>query len=239
MRRGKFYREKTQLIDNERLYTPTQAFELIKQAKRERFDETVEVHFKLGIDPRHADQQLRGTLELPNGTGRSVRIVVIAQNEKILEAKEAGADYVGSEELVEKIQKGWFDFDIVIATPDMMSKVGRLGKTLGAKGLMPNPKSGTVTLDVAAAIKAFKGGRLEYRNDKTGIVHLILGKASFSDEQLKENFMEVYDVLCKVKPTKSKGVYMKSVSISTTMGPGVFVEPMKIKWKEITSDDNK
>jgi large subunit ribosomal protein L1 len=232
MKKGKKYIEKAKKVDREKLYSPEDAIVLLKELKNEKFDETVEIHFNLGIDPRHSDQQLRGTMVLPNGTGKDVVVLVLAQGEKVSEAKEAGADYVGCEEYIEKIQKGWFEFDLVIATPDVMSKVGRLGRQLGSKGLMPNPKTGTVTMNVADAVKEFKAGKVEYRNDKTGIIHLILGKTSFDNTRLQENFLAVYDAILKAKPVKSKGVYMRSVSICSTMSPGIFIEPMKIKWKD-------
>jgi large subunit ribosomal protein L1 len=187
----------------------------------------------LGIDPRQADQQIRGTLQLPFGSGKVVRIVVIAQGEKIMEAKEAGADEVGSEDLIERIQNGWLDFDLVIATPDMMSKVGRLGRILGARGIMPNPKAGTVTADLKKAIQEFKAGKVEYRNDKSGLIHLSIGRKSFDTESLLRNFEAVYDTIVRIKPSKSKGVYLRSVSLSSTMGPGVFLETQSVKWKEV------
>jgi large subunit ribosomal protein L1 len=232
MKRGKKYIEKAALVNRETLYAPAAAIKLVKEAQVAKFDETVEIHFKLGIDPRHADQQIRGTVALPNGTGKTIKIVAITKPENIKAVEEAGADYAGSEDIIEKIQGGWFDYDLVIASPDMMAKVGRLGKQLGAKGLMPSPKSGTVTPDVVNAIKEFKSGKIEYRNDKTGIIHTIIGKLSFDEAKLKENFDVIYDVIAKAKPSKSKGVYIQSISISATMGPGVFVEPSQTKWKE-------
>lgn len=232
MSRGKKYKEQAGKIDRQTLYSPAEALRLVKETSFANFDETIEVHFNLGIDPRHADQQLRGTLALPNGSGKSVRIVVITSGDNIQKAQDAGADFVGGDDIVEKIQGGWFDFDLVIATPDMMAKVGRLGRVLGAKGLMPNPKSGTVTPNIEDAVKEFKGGRIEYRNDKTGLIHLIIGKKSFENNKLAENFELVYDTILKAKPAKAKGIYMRSVSLSSTMGPGVYVEPMKARWKE-------
>lgn len=232
MKRGKQYLEKTKNFDRFKLHSPNEAIKAVKEMKYTKFDETVEVHFNLGIDPRHADQQIRGTLSLPHGTGKTIRIAVIAQGEKIIEAKESGADYVGAEEIIEKIQGGWFEFDLLIATPDMMSKVGRIGRLLGPKGLMPSPKSGTVTADISSAVKEFKAGKIEYRNDKTGIIHLPIGKISFDENQLKDNYLAVYDVLLKAKPAKAKGVYMRSVTMCSTMGVGVKLEPMKSKWKE-------
>ncbi len=232
MKPGKRYIEQQKQVDRSKLYSPTEAMTLLKSLASAKFDETVELHVALGIDPRQSDQQLRGTLSLPNGTGTTTRIAVIAGADKLSEARQAGADHVGSEELVEQIQNGWLDFDLVITTPDMMAKVGKLGKILGAKGLMPNPKSGTVTTNVAAAVKEFKAGRLEYKNDKAGIVHMIVGKASFSVEKLVENLSVVYDTLQKVKPSKAKGIYFRSISLCSTMSPGIFIEPLKVKWKE-------
>jgi large subunit ribosomal protein L1 len=232
MKRGKQYLESTKKIDKQVLHSPTEAIDLVKQASYAKFDETIEVHFNLGIDPRHADQQIRGTLSLPHGTGKSIRIAVIAQGEKIMEAKEAGADEVGADDLIEKIQGGWFEFDLLIATPDMMSKVGRIGRLLGPKGLMPSPKSGTVTADIKSAVPEFKAGKIEYRNDKTGIIHLPIGKKSFDDKAIYDNYLAVYDVIHKAKPAKAKGVYMRSITICSTMGPGVRIEPMKTRWKE-------
>ncbi len=232
MRHGKKYVEKQKLVDKSILFSPVEALNKLKDLSFAKFDETVELHFNLGIDPRHSDQQLRGTLSLPKGTGKSIRIAVIAGADKLNEARQAGADHVGSEDLVEKIQTGWLDFDLVITTPDMMAKVGKLGKILGAKGLMPNPKSGTVTTNLETTIKEFKAGKLEYKNDKAGIVHIIIGKMSFPIDNLKANFDAVYDTVVKAKPAKSKGIYIKSISLSSTMSPGVFIEPLKVKWKE-------
>jgi large subunit ribosomal protein L1 len=214
------------------LYSPNEAIKLVRQTAFAKFDETVEVHFNLGIDPRHADQQLRGTLSLPHGTGKTVRIAVIAQGEKLIEAKDAGADFVGADDLIEKIGTGWFEFDLLIATPDMMAKVGKIGRMLGPKGLMPNPKSGTVTADIKSAVTEFKAGKIEYRNDKTGLIHAPIGKLSFSDEALRENYLAIYDVILKAKPSKSKGVYLRSITLCSTMGMGLKIEPMKTKWKE-------
>jgi large subunit ribosomal protein L1 len=232
-KRGKKYLEKVKDLDLQKRYSPVQAIKLVKEMKYVDFDESVELHFNLGINPRHADQQLRGMLVLPHGTGKKIRIAVVTEGEKLLESKDAGADEVGGEDLIEKIKGGWFDFDLLLASPNVMSKLGKLGKLLGSKGLMPNPKSGTVTQDLGKAIKDFKAGKIEYRNDKTGIIHVIFGKVSFSEEQLLENFETIFDILLKAKPTKSKGVYMKSISVSSSMGPGVFVEPLKIRWKDI------
>lgn len=231
MKRSRRYKSIAENFDREALLSPRKAIKLIKETSNSKFDESVEVHFRLGIDPRQADQQLRGTLALPNGTGKSLRVLAICSDAQIEEAKAAGADYAGSDELIEKIQSGWFEFDLVLATPDMMGKVGKLGRQLGSKGVMPNPKSGTVTPNLASAIKEFKGGKVEYRNDKAGIIHLIVGKISFTEDQLVENFAAVYDTINKVKPSKAKGVYLRSISCSSSMGPGVFVEPQKIRWE--------
>lgn len=232
MKRGKQYLEKVKGVDKHALYSPNEAIKLVRQTAFAKFDETVEVHFNLGIDPRHADQQLRGTLSLPHGTGKTVRIAVIAQGEKLIEAKEAGADFVGADDLIDKIGAGWFEFDLLIATPDMMAKVGKIGRMLGPKGLMPNPKSGTVTADIKSAVTEFKAGKIEYRNDKTGLIHAPIGKLSFSDEALRDNYLAIYDVILKAKPSKSKGVYLRSITICSTMGMGLKIEPMKTKWKE-------
>ncbi len=231
--RGKQYEAGAQQVDRSKRYAPREALALIKQVSFAKFDESVELHFNLGIDPRQADQQIRGTLQLPFGSGKVVRIVVIAQGEKIMEAKEAGADEVGSDDLIERIQNGWLDFDLVIATPDMMSKVGRLGRILGARGIMPNPKAGTVTSDLKKAVQEFKAGKVEYRNDKSGLIHLSIGRKSFDTESLLQNFEAVYDTIVRIKPSKSKGVYLRSVSLSSTMGPGVFLETQSVKWKEV------
>lgn len=231
-RRSKRYVELKNKVDVVKLYEPTEALELVKGGANAKFDETIEAHFNLGIDPRHADQQLRGTVVLPAGTGKVIKIVAIVNGAKEAEAKEAGADFVGGDDLIEKIQGGWMDFDLVVATPDMMGKVGRLGRVLGAKGLMPNPKSGSVTPNIGQAVKEFKGGRLEYRNDKNGIIHIAIGKASFEISQLKSNFLAIYDLLVKIKPSKSKGIYLRTVSLCSTMGAGVSLEPLKVKWRE-------
>jgi large subunit ribosomal protein L1 len=228
MKRGKKYLESLSKVDRNKTYVPSEAVKLIKDIKYSSYDETVEVHFNLNIDPRHADQQLRGTINLPSGTGKETRVAVVAKDaDKVKEALDAGADEAGSEDLIEKIQGGWLGFDILIATPNMMSQVGRLGKLLGSKGLMPNPKVGTVTVDVSDAVKSFKSGKLEYRTDKSGIIHLVIGKLSFDVDALVKNFNMVYDTLLKVKPAKAKGVYMTSVSISSSNGVGVFVDPIK------------
>lgn len=230
MSRTKKYNEKFKLLELNKLYSPIEAIALVKKMATANFDETFEAHFSLGIDPRHADQQLRGTVKLPHGLGREVRVAVVAQGEKLIQAKDAGADEVGGDDLIEKIQKGWMDFDVLISTPDMMPKLGKLGKILGSKGLMPNPKTGTVTLDIKVSVSDFKSGKLEYRNDKFGVMHLQLGKVSFSEKQLFDHFVLFYDLFQRVKPSKSKGLYFKSISVSSTMGPGVNVEPVKTKW---------
>lgn len=230
MRRGKKYLEKQKVVDRETLYQPQDAFKLVKDTSYVNFDESVEVHFNLGIDPRHADQQLRGTLSLPHGIGKAVRVAVVTQGDAIEQAIQAGADHVGFEDLIDKIKGGWLDFDVLIASPNVMSKLGQLGRILGSKGLMPNPKSGTVTPKVAEAVKDFKSGRVEYRNDKYGIIHLVIGKKSFEEKKLIENFNLVYNTLQKIKPAKAKGVYFKSISVSLSMGPGIFLEPSESKW---------
>ena len=225
---GKKYIESAKLIDKNALYNPIEALELTLKTAKANFDETIELHVRLGVDPRHADQQVRGAVVLPNGTGRTVRVLVFAKGDKATEAKEAGADFVGAEELVQKIQsENWFDYDVVVATPDMMGVVGRIGRVLGPKGLMPNPKSGTVTFDVAKAIEEIKAGKVEYRVDKTAIVHCPIGKKSFGTEKLKQNFTALMDALVKAKPAAAKGQYLKSVSVSSTMGPGAKINPTK------------
>lgn len=226
---GKRYVESAKLIDKSVLYSPAEALDLAVKTSKAKFDETVELHVRLGVDPRHADQQVRGAVVLPNGTGRTVRVLVFAKGDKAKEAQEAGADFVGADELVQKIQgENWFDYDVVVATPDMMGVVGRLGRVLGPKGLMPNPKSGTVTFDVAKAIADIKAGKVEYRVDKTAIVHCPIGKSSFGVEKLQQNFHALMDALIKAKPAAAKGQYVKSVSVSSTMGPGVKVNPTKV-----------
>ncbi|NLM11070.1 MAG: 50S ribosomal protein L1 [Clostridiaceae bacterium] len=228
-KRGKKYLESAKLVDRAILYEPKEAFEIVQKAARAKFDETVEVHVRLGVDSRHADQQVRGAVVLPHGTGRTVRVLVFAKGEKATEAENAGADYVGAEDLVEKIQKeNWFDFDVVVATPDMMGVVGRLGRLLGPKGLMPNPKAGTVTMDVAKAIADIKAGKIEYRLDKTNIVHCPIGKVSFGTEKLLDNFRTLMDALIKAKPAAAKGQYLRSVVISSTMGPGIKINQQKV-----------
>ncbi|MCY6957349.1 50S ribosomal protein L1 [Clostridium brassicae] len=228
-KRGKGYQESLKLIDKDALYTPSEAMDLVLKTAKAKFDETVELSVRLGVDPRHADQQVRGTVVLPNGTGKTVRALVFAKGDKAKEAEAAGADYVGAEEYIEKIQKeNWFEFDVVVATPDMMGLVGRLGRVLGPKGLMPNPKSGTVTFDVTKAISEIKAGKVEYRVDKTAIVHVPIGKKSFGNEKLAQNYVALMEALIKAKPAAAKGQYLKSVSLSSTMGPGVKINPAKV-----------
>lgn len=226
---GKKYVESAKLIDKSALYNPNEALELTLKTAKANFDETIELHVRLGVDPRHADQQVRGAVVLPNGTGRTVRVLVFAKGAKADEATAAGADFVGAEELVTKIQsENWFDYDVVVATPDMMGVVGRIGRVLGPKGLMPNPKSGTVTFDVAKAIDEIKAGKVEYRLDKTNIIHVTVGKVSFGGEKLTENFAALMDAIVKAKPAAAKGQYLRSISVASTMGPGVKVNPAKI-----------
>ncbi len=226
---GKKYIESAKLIDKSALYGSNEALDLVLKTAKANFDETIELHVRLGVDPRHADQQVRGAVVLPNGTGKTVKVLVFAKGAKAEEAKAAGADFVGAEELVQKIQsENWFDYDVVVATPDMMGVVGRIGRVLGPKGLMPNPKSGTVTFDVAKAIQEIKAGKVEYRVDKTAIVHCPIGKKSFGTEKLKENFTALMEALIKAKPAAAKGQYVKSVSVSSTMGPGAKINPTKV-----------
>ena len=224
MKRGKRYQEAEKLVDKTKVYSAKDALDLIQKMPKPKFDETVELHVKLGVDSKQADQQVRGTTVLPNGTGKSLRVLVFAKGPKADEAKKAGADFVGAEELIPKIEKeNWFDYDVIVATPDMMGVVGRLGKVLGPKGLMPNPKSGTVTMDVAKAIQEIKSGKVEYRLDKTNIIHLGFGKVSFGAEKLEENYKTVIDAIIKAKPAAAKGQYIKSVAIAKTMGPSVYI----------------
>ncbi|MGN9136203.1 50S ribosomal protein L1 [Clostridium sp. HCP1S3_B4] len=226
---GKKYVESAKLIDRHTLYSPAEAMDLCVKTAKANFDETIELHVRLGVDPRHADQQVRGAVVLPNGTGKTVKVLVFAKGEKAKEAEAAGADYVGAEELVQKIQsENWFDFDVVVATPDMMGVVGRIGRILGPKGLMPNPKSGTVTFDVAKAISEIKAGKVEYRVDKTAIIHCQIGKKSFGAEKLQQNFQTIMEAIVKAKPAAAKGQYIKSVSVSSTMGPGTKINPVKV-----------
>ena len=222
MKRGKKYTEAAKAIDRATLYDPAEAIALVKKSAVAKFDETIEVHIRTGCDGRHADQQIRGAVVLPHGTGKQVRVLVFAKGDKVAEAEAAGAEFVGGEELMHKIQsENWFDFDVVVATPDMMGVVGRLGRVLGPKGLMPNPKAGTVTMDVTKAINEIKAGKIEYRLDKTNIIHVPVGKASFTEEQLADNFQTLMDAIIKAKPSTLKGAYIKSATVTSTMGPGV------------------
>ena len=228
MKHGKKYVESAKLIDRASFYETEEAVALVKKSATAKFDETVEVHIRTGCDGRHAEQQIRGAVVLPNGTGKTVRVLVFAKGDKVAEAEAAGADYVGGEELIPKIQNdGWLDFDVVVATPDMMGVVGRLGKVLGPKGLMPNPKAGTVTMDVTKAINDIKAGKIEYRLDKTNIIHCPIGKASFTEEQLLQNLNTLLEALVKVRPSSLKGQYLNSITLATTMGPGVKVSVAK------------
>lgn len=226
-RKGKSYLEKAKLIDRNKQYSPSEALALVKQTARAKFDETVEVALKLGVDPRHADQQVRGTVVLPNGTGRTVRIAVFAKGEKAREAQEAGADVVGAEDLVAQIEKGEINFDLAIATPDMMGLVGRLGRILGPRGLMPNPRAGTVTMEVARAVQEFKAGKVEFRVNKEGGMHVPIGKVSFEAKALEENFQALMDAVIKAKPAAAKGQYIRRVAVSATMGPGIRINPQE------------
>lgn len=229
MKRGKKYTEAAKLVDRTVQYDVAEAISLVKKTAVAKFDETVEAHVRLGVDGRHADQQVRGAVVLPHGTGKSVRVLVFAKGDKVAEAEAAGADYVGGEELIPKIQNdGWFEFDVVVATPDMMGVVGRLGRVLGPKGLMPNPKAGTVTMDVTKAVNDIKAGKIEYRLDKANIIHCPVGKASFTEEQLADNFNTLMEAIIKAKPSSAKGTYMKSVTLTSTMGPGIKVNTLKI-----------
>ena len=224
MKKGKRYQECEKLIDSSKTYTADEALEVIEKMPKTKFDETLELHVKLGVDSKQADQQVRGTVVLPNGTGKTKKVLVFAKGDKAKEAEAAGADFVGAEELVPKIEKeNWFDYDVIVATPDMMGIIGRLGRVLGPKGLMPNPKSGTVTMDVTKAINEIKAGKVEYRLDKTNIIHLGFGKVSFGKEKLLQNYETVMDAIIKAKPAAAKGQYVKSVAVSTTMGPSIFI----------------
>ena len=228
MKRGKKYIEAAKLVDRTSVYDPADAFGLVQKTTIAKFDETVEAHIKLGVDSRHADQQVRGAVVLPHGTGKVLRVLVFAKGPKADEALAAGAEHVGGEELIPRIQnEGWLDFDIVVATPDMMGVVGRLGRVLGPKGLMPNPKAGTVTMDVTKAINEIKAGKIEYRLDKTNIIHVPIGKVSFGAEKLQDNFHTLMSAVIKAKPSAAKGQYLRSISVSTTMGPGIKINPMK------------
>ena len=227
MKKGKKYSDSLKLIDRTKQYDPEEAIALVKQTAKAKFDETVEISVRLGVDPRHADQQVRGAIVLPNGTGKTVRVLVICKADKAAEAEAAGADYVGAEDMVAKIQGGWFDFDVVVATPDMMGQVGRLGRVLGPKGLMPSPKAGTVTMNVAQAIQDIKAGKVEYRVDKTAIIHCPVGKASFDEQKLVENLRVLMEAIIKAKPAATKGTYIRSAVISSTMGPGIKLNSLK------------
>ena len=221
---GKKYQEAAKLLEADKVYTAEEAMELVKKTATAKFDETIELHVRLGVDPKYADQQIRGAMVLPNGTGKTQRVLVFAKGDKVAEAEKAGADFVGSDEIATKIQGGWLDFDVAIATPDMMGVVGRLGKILGPRGLMPNPKLGTVTMDVTKAITEAKAGKVEYRTDKAGNIHVPIGKASFEAAKLQENYQALMEVLIKAKPASAKGQYVRSVTVSATMGPGVPVQ---------------
>ncbi|MBR2523432.1 MAG: 50S ribosomal protein L1 [Clostridiales bacterium] len=228
MKAGKRYTDLSKLVDRATIYDPSEAVRLVQETGKAKFDETVELHVRLGVDSRHADQQVRGAVVLPHGTGRTKRVLVIAKGPKADEAKEAGADYVGDDDMIDKIQKeNWFDFDVLIATPDMMGKLGRLGKVLGPKGLMPNPKSGTVTMDITKAVNDVKAGKIEYRLDKSNIIHCPIGKVSFGQEKLEENLKVIMEAIIKAKPSAAKGQYIKSCSIASTMGPGIKVNVAK------------
>ncbi|MGG3561337.1 50S ribosomal protein L1 [Neobacillus rhizosphaerae] len=230
-KKGKKYVEAAKLVDRLTAYPVAEAIDLAKKTNYTKFDATLEVAFRLGVDPKKADQQIRGAVVLPNGTGKTQRVLVFAKGEKVKEAEAAGADYVGDSEYINKIQQGWFEFDVIVATPDMMGEVGKLGRVLGPKGLMPNPKTGTVTFDVTRAINEIKAGKVEYRVDKSGNIHVPIGKASFENEKLVENFKTVFETLLKVKPSAAKGTYMKNVTVASTMGPGVKVDPSSVTVK--------
>jgi large subunit ribosomal protein L1 len=228
-KRGKKYEDALKLVDRSKNYELDEAVSLVKQTAKANFDETVEISFRLGVDPKKADQQIRGAMVLPHGTGKTQRVLVFAKGDKLKEAEEAGADYVGDAEYIQKINDGWFEFDVVVATPDMMAEVGKLGRVLGPRGLMPNPKTGTVTFEVEKAVNEIKAGKVEYRVDKQSNVHVPVGKASFEDEKLVENIKAIVDQIIKIKPQSSKGIYLKNVSISSTMGPGVKLDVSGIK----------
>ena len=224
MKKTKAAKKAAEIVDKNKLYTVEEAFELIEKLPKRKFDETVELHVRLGVDSRNADQQVRGTVVLPNGTGKTVRVLVIAKGDKAKEAMDAGADFVGAEEMITKIQnENWFEYDVIVTTPDMMGVIGRIGKILGPKGLMPNPKSGTITIDVKKAVQDIKAGKVEYRLDKTNITHLAIGKVSFGPQKLKENYVAIMDALVKAKPAAAKGQYIKGIALTTTMGPGIKV----------------
>ena len=224
MKKTKAAKKAAEIVDKNKLYTVEEAFELVEKLPKRKFDETVELHVRLGVDSRNADQQVRGTVVLPNGTGKTVRVLVIAKGDKAKEAMNAGADFVGAEEMITKIQnENWFEYDVIVTTPDMMGVIGRIGKVLGPKGLMPNPKSGTITMDVKKAVQDIKAGKVEYRLDKTNITHLAIGKVSFGPQKLKENYVVIMDALVKAKPAAAKGQYIKGIALTTTMGPGIKV----------------
>jgi large subunit ribosomal protein L1 len=229
MQRSKGYRAASEPIDKDEVYSPLAAIKIAKAGSKKKFDETVDVAMRLGVDPRKADQMVRGTVNLPHGTGKTARVLVFANADRAEAAREAGADYVGSDDMIEKVSGGWLDFDAVVATPDMMGKVGRLGKVLGPRGLMPNPKTGTVTMDVAKAVSDIKGGKIEFRVDRHANLHFIIGKASFSESQLAENYAAALEEVLRLKPSSSKGRYVKKVTLSTTMGPGILVDPNRTR----------
>ncbi|HEY5466703.1 MAG TPA: 50S ribosomal protein L1 [Clostridia bacterium] len=229
MKRGKRYKEMSKLVDRSVVYDPAEAIELVQKTATAKFDESIEIHIRLGVDSRHADQQVRGAVVLPHGTGKTIRVLVFAKGAKADEAVAAGADFVGAEDMVAKIQgENWFDYDVVVATPDMMGVVGRLGRVLGPKGLMPNPKSGTVTMDVSRAIQDIKAGKIEYRLDKTNIIHCPIGKASFGQEKLADNFHTLMDAVVRAKPPAAKGQYLRGITLASTMGPGIKINPARI-----------
>jgi large subunit ribosomal protein L1 len=236
MKRSKAYRAAAEKIDAERLYPPLEAIRLARETSLTKYDATVEVAFRLGVDPRKADQMVRGTVNLPHGTGKTARVLVFATGDRAAQAEAAGADYVGSDDLIARIQGGWLDFDAVVATPDLMGKVGRLGKVLGPRGLMPNPKTGTVTMDVARAVTEIKGGKIEFRVDKHANLHFIIGKASFSDTQLVQNYGAALDEVLRIKPSAAKGRYLKKATVTTTMGPGIPVDPNRTRNLESDED---
>ena len=227
MKQGKKYVDSVKLIDSTKAYDSSEAFDLVCQTAKAKFDETVELHVRLGVDSRHADQQVRGAVVLPHGTGKTKKVLVVAEGEKAQEAKDAGADIVAGKEILENIKKGWLDFEVMIATPNMMAELGKLGRILGPKGLMPNPKTGTVTMDVAKAVQETKAGKVTYRTDKEGNVHLPIGRVSFDDAKLVENFNTIYDLIVRLKPTSAKGTYIKNIAVSSTMGPAIKVQTTK------------
>ncbi len=236
MQRSKNYRAASESFDKDTVYSPVEAIKLAKAGSKKKFDETLDVAMRLGVDPRKADQMVRGTVNLPHGTGKTARVLVFANGEKAEAAREAGADYVGSDDMIERISGGWLDFDAVVATPDMMGKVGRLGKVLGPRGLMPNPKTGTVTMDVAKAVTDIKGGKIEFRVDRHANLHFIIGKASFDEAKLAENYAAALEEVLRLKPSSSKGRYIRKITVSTTMGPGILVDPNRTR--NVASDDD-